>query len=488
MFALLHFLSIALAGAATYTAYHPKHSLIQYAASPGVVTLWETLRSRPLEHPDFNAVEVALPWANGGTPLVSCSSHNALMRKNIMRPHKSHQVVLSDRGRVAESVPSVSDEESNLREAVTTFCKAGLGQFVEFYIHPDFQSNYDSLVDSSGWIPDAFVTYMSAETPNSRIAAEEDMLVRSVRHFSEKPVILVVYGNRIPEALKAADFPRMVLMQAKSTSTIGKSFNFNKLTAMLFTKVRNGLVLDADQWVNTGVDALFPRIAQESSKDYPYPIMPVHWMSRDPESSDMRPGGYPEGYSWRFVSKDAPPRTMHWGHAHPSWSHHALPWLATWTSYILSPESTNPPDWLRAQGNIEDEDLLNVGLWASNVTKQWCKYDITSPDDFRMYIEQNESPQPNIGPISVDSKWYPKGIALMFFTAHDAKKPDNSFKWLQQLWVDTKKVPGAKASDGTVLLSEAAHNQHKGSILYDGKWFVSGSELQAFDSSLRCLA
>eukprot|EP00933_Yihiella_yeosuensis_P084143 TRINITY_DN9853_c0_g2_i1.p1 TRINITY_DN9853_c0_g2~~TRINITY_DN9853_c0_g2_i1.p1 ORF type:complete len:256 (+),score=26.54 TRINITY_DN9853_c0_g2_i1:154-921(+) len=255
----------------------------------------------------------------------------------------------------------------------------------------------------------------------------------------------------------------MVLMHSKSTKTIGKSFNFNKLTTMMFTKIRSGVVLDADQFVSPRVDALFARIAQETTQDYPYPIMPVHWMSRDPESSDTKQTY--KAYQFEFKGGNPPKRTMRWGHAHPSWTHHALPWLAKWTLYVLAPGKTKPPLWLKNLGDLEDEDLLNVGLWASGVSKQWCKYDVTSPDEYSSYLRQDHEQQ-----YGVDDKWYPKGIALMFFTAHDAKKPDESYSWLQKLWAD---------ADG---------HKNMSSIMYDGRWFSSGADLKAYDPNLRCVA
>merc|ERR1711957_806275 len=103
--------------------------------------------------------------------------------------------------------------------------------------------------------------------------------------------------------------------------------------------------------------------AEETTKEYPYPIQPVHWMTRDPEASDMK--GQPETYKWTWKSPEgAPNRTMRWGHAHPTWSHFALPWIAKWTSYVLAPQlfMKEAPAWLLKQGYFEDEDLMNVAL------------------------------------------------------------------------------------------------------------------------------
>lgn len=352
--------------------------------------------------------------------------------------------------------------EAHLRSAKVTFCEAGLGQMVEFYVDPRFRENYNRLKASDGWIPKAYVTYMGLKKPEDRIGAEEDLLVQSVHHFSQYPVVLTNFGNRVPKHMTPERFPRLVLMHARMSATdIHKGFNLNKLVSMIFTKVKGGLVLDADQWVNRGVDAMVERAFEETTADYPYPIMPVHWMSRDPESDDMQKYSY--GYAFHFKSADGPRRTMRWGHAHPTWTHHALPWLAKWTSRVLAPQATQAPAWLTAQGFVSDEPLLNMGGWADGLTKQWCKYDLPGVSDFQSYISQKGRKK-----INSDSKFYPKGIAYIFFTAHDAKDPVKSYSWLGKLW-------------------NPADDKRK-AILYNGQWFGSGAALKDSDPNLRCIA
>lgn len=271
------------------------------------------------------------------------------------------------------------------------------------------------------------------------------------------------FGRRLPRSWTPKRFPRLVVLHARSTRELHQSFNFNKHTAMLFSKIKSGLVLDADQFANRGLDVLLQRAAQETTKAYPYPIQPVHWLSRDPEASDMR--AYPKEYTWEWYgSEGVPQRTMRWGHAHPTWSHYALPWLAKWTSYVLAPNSTEAPAWLTRQGKIEDEDLMNVALWAtSGATKQWCKYDIMQPDDFDMYMMQQEGNDT----LFADSKYYPQGIPLVFLTAHAAKLPLISHWWLGRLW-----------DQGSTTRKP---------IFHEGKWFSSAQELYAYDPALPCM-
>lgn len=394
----------------------------------------EVKKDVSLEKANSETVEVTYPPS--GTPLVSC-------------------------GQATNSNDNAQEQE-NLHKALEIFCKAGLGSYAEFFVDPAYQTNYERWSDDQGWINDAFVTFMGTKDAKANIAAEEDLLVRSVQHFSEKPVVVANFNSRVPASFNASKFPNMILMHARSTSEVYGSFNYNKITAMMFTKVRHGMVLDGDQFVSHGVDTMFSKIAAETTEAYPYPIMPVHWMSRDPESSDMK-GGY-SAYAWNFHTDDAPKRTMRWGQAHPTWTHYALPWLAKWTSFILAPSKTNPPHWLSSIGHVEDEDLLNVAMWSDRLKKQWCRYDVTSPTDFRSYLQQLEG-----GPSGVDSKYYPKGIAIVYFTAHDAKTPSVSYDYLKQLWDD---------SDG---------HHHRKAIFYNGKWFSSASKLKESDPNIPCI-
>lgn len=134
--------------------------------------------------------------------------------------------------------------------------------------------------------------------------------------------------------------------------------------------------MDADQWVvHHGADSIVDRAFEETTKEYPYPVLPVHFMSKDPESDDMR--ARPKKHTFVFKNTDGPyPRTMQWGHSHPTWTHYALPWLARWTSYVLSPEKTESPQWLKDQGFVSDEPLMNFASWSDKLTRQWCKFDI----------------------------------------------------------------------------------------------------------------
>merc|ERR1719487_3233296 len=100
---------------------------------------------------------------------------------------------------------------------------------------------------------------------------------------------------------------------------------------MILSRVRTGIQLDADHFVVPGVDNLFQRTQEEVTESYPFPIMPVHWMSRDddPKFPVMPYAGY------AFHCKACPNRTMRWGQAHPTWTHWALPFIAKWLKNVF---------------------------------------------------------------------------------------------------------------------------------------------------------
>jgi len=400
-------------------------------------------RERKLERPEYSSDEVKLPWELGVRPLASCRSKEARAR-----------------------APEADERQARLDAAADTYCDAGLGDFVEIYVDPGFAASHARLADKDGWLGEAFMTYYTATQPKQEVVGEEDLLLQSIHHFSERPIVVVNYGSRVPKTWTPERYPNLVLMHAKKSTAdpvAGLSFNLNKINCMMFTKIRTGMALDADQFASRGLDVMFQRAAEETTKEYPYPVLPVHWMTKDPESDDM--AQHPANWLWSWTSKDTPgpKQTQRWSHAHPTWTFYALPWMAKWTSFVLAPSKTDGPEWLKPQGFWSDEPLLNVAAWADGLAKQWCKYDLTSPYDYADYLRQDQGVL-----VHPDKKYYPKGIPKVFFTAHAAKDPENSYGWLEKLWDDGEK-------DKRLV------------IYYDHKWFGSGKSLKEYDPSLRCI-
>merc|ERR1712228_469564 len=91
---------------------------------------------------------------------------------------------------------------------------------------------------------------------------------------------------------------------------------FNKIRAMISSRVVSGIELDTDQIVYHGMDSVFSATLRESTARYPFPILPVHWMSRDAKK--------PEPYwEYAFVGYQGN-MTMRWCHAHPTWTYWSL--------------------------------------------------------------------------------------------------------------------------------------------------------------------
>jgi hypothetical protein len=401
-----------------------------------------------LEHVSSETIDVDPEWRTG-KPLTSCPSS------------WQHE---AEGGIIAADDEPEDTPDANLNKAVRTFCAAGLSDMVELKVDTRFRDNYERFKDEDGWIPKALLTYMGLKAPRDKIGAEEDLLVQSIHRFSKYPVVLVNYGTHVPKHMRPDRFPNLVLMHAHESATdLGKGFNLNKLNSMMFAKIKGGLVVDADQWISSGVDIMIDRAFDETTKDYPYSIMPVHFMSRDPDDSSMKT--MPPAYTFRPKSANFPKQTMHWGHAHPTWTHYALPWIAKWTSYVLAPEKTSAPSWLKEEGFVSDEPLMNFAIWAEGLTKQWCKYDVPDINLYEGYLAEPQKAYDGYPSV----KYYPKGKALMFFTMHGEKRPQKSFDILMEVYASADK------------------EEHRKPIMYDEKWFGSGKELREYDPDLKCM-
>ena len=180
-------------------------------------------------------------------------------------------------------------------------------------------------------------------------------------------IIAVNFGLTTSPKLTPERFPRLVLLHARPMSgELSRSFNFNKLRAFLFARVMTGVGLDSDQFVAPQVDRLFELTEREVTEAYAFPILPVHFLDRGPK--DL-------GVWWsRYCPNDrCSLQTMRWGHAHPTWTYWALPFVGRWLRANFRdetlPKLAKAPA-LRVLEIPEDEDLLNVGLWEDKAHKQ----------------------------------------------------------------------------------------------------------------------
>jgi len=335
---------------------------------------------------------------------------------------------------------------------------------MEAWVDQRFANNYKRLFDTSGWAPRAFVNYY-AGVPDGKHTKMTEELINSVHAFSAEPIIVFHFGTQTPSEWNAERWPRLILFHAAPIpAEAGRSFNFNKMRAMLLARVRAGIVLDSDQFVAPGVDALFQRTEQEITKDYAMPIMPAHFLDRTPRDT----GAYWARYC---PTEDCRWQTTRWGHAHPTWTYWALPWVGRWLrrnfrDEVLPPLKDGAMQALRVTDVPEDEDLLNIATWEEGGTKQWCKFDLPGPGDFFQLLDACAL---GCSDISGDPRWHPAGVAKVFYTAHHAVDPEETKDWITDL--------KAKQQEGTL----------PSPILYHGNFFATGQEMKSKHPDARCI-
>eukprot|EP00913_Durusdinium_trenchii_P027728 g26001.t1 len=233
--------------------------------------------------------------------------------------------------------------------------------------------------------------------------APGDELIRSVHLFSNELIVVFHLGSLTPDTWTPERYPRLLLMHlAPLGPKVQKSFNYNKLRAMLISRVRVGVQLDSDQFVAPGADYMFNMTEREITREYPIPILPVHYFSFTQRDA-------PSNIWWRRFCPDPPKCELH-----------SMRWREKGA--------------LRIADIPEDEDMLNVAAWEDKVTKQWCKFD--------------------------------NGAAKAHFTAHNAKDPKETARWIDRIHARYKKgLYPTKV------------------IVYQGRLFSSGEELRKDEQS-----
>jgi len=340
-----------------------------------------------------------------------------------------------DRGTARRPAPDHRHAEAQevLDSGAQALCKDdGLRDQLTVYLDCEFVQSYIRWTsDGSEWLEEAYVTYVAGKK-DSAYEWQAVNLVRSVDQFSSRPIVVVVFGDDFAPPLSWQRMPNVIVFRMLPMKR-GVSFNFNKIRAMISARVAIGIQLDTDQIIAPGMDQLFESTRREITARHPWPMMPVHWMSRDAK----RPEPY---WEYAFRGWDGR-RTMRWGHAHPSWSYWALLFLCDLLYERLlaaAKYSSQMQAWdLRAakdkgvlgviSGNVrkdrrvqyrpfmaEDEDMLNVGLWRDDVDKQWCKYDL----EWGLYRHGYDMDKR----LYYDPKWYPDGVPVLFVSMHNTKR------------------------------------------------------------------
>jgi len=214
-------------------------------------------------------------------------------------------------------------------------------------------------------------------------------------------------------------------------------------------RIKVGVQLDADMLLGPNCDKLFDATEREITAEYPYPIMPVHWMSRYTE-----PGKKIDGYGGYAISYPGDPKPIgrgdpnfppriRWAHCHPTWTYHALPFIADallakvdysmWSAVPRvvagitaaggKPVAT-PANYMR-----EDEDLLNILLWRYGQHKLWCKWDLEKG----LY---NNFLSGKVWDEMKDTRWFPSGVPLVFLAMHNTKEVVDSDNVLHRIMTE----------------------------------------------------
>ncbi|CAJ1399474.1 unnamed protein product [Effrenium voratum] len=332
-----------------------------------------------------------------------------------------------------------------------------------------------------GWFRHAWVTFV-AGNPSSPFVKMAEELIKSVHYFSSWPILVYNFGFAAPETWTPERFPQLVIIHAAplpSDPHIRRSFNFNKLRSILMARVLTGVQVDVDQFVAPGADILFDLTQKWVNKEYPFPLLPAHfldWSIKDQPNAPWWPRYCPD------PEKPCPMQTMRWAHAHPTWSYWALPFFGRWVRRHFRDERLPnvtvqgfQAAALRVGDVMEDEDLLNVALWEERANKQWCKFDVPATVEFESLLSWKSSDGhrcihgigcENIGG---DKRWYLNGVPKVYWTAHHAVEPDLTAKYLERIRTRHKagKWPAA--------------------IVYDGRFWESGGDLHKDRPNLQCL-
>lgn len=359
--------------------------------------------------------------------------------------------------------------KASLREAGAKALKEStIRAMLRAWLDPRFEKNYKKFFDENGWIEYTFLNHY-AGTPGSRFTRETEELIRSVHLFSAKPIVVVSFGMTTPPDWTPERYDRLVLLHAAPfPPEPSRSFHFNKLRAMLMVRARVAVQLDSDQFVAPGVDVLFRRTEEEITEQYPLPILPVHFLDRNPK--DELSIGNRVKY-WHRVCPDGGRKcarqTLRWGHAHPTWTHWALPFIGRWLRSNLRDETLPPLDGVKALRVLdvpEDEDLLNVAMWEEGASKQWCKFDVPGPGDFDGWLARRDGMD-----ILADNRFHVTGAPKVFYTAHGATKPDESSDYIDRIEERYKEESLPPP------------------IVFKGKFYKTGEELRKSHPKLKCL-
>lgn len=331
-----------------------------------------------------------------------------------------------------------------------------------------FMKNYKKFF-KNGWMHRGFVSFFSGslEGPQSQTM---EALIDSVHRFSVYPIVVLHAGLATPIHWRAEVYPRLVLLSMYDMpSELGYSMTI--LIAAIASRVKNGLVLTYNSLVIPGVDAIFSHTEAEINREYPYPLMPVHFLDRKPSDG---------GSMWEHFCQDddCKLQTMRWNQMGLSWTHWALPLLGKTLRQLFRDETFfGKPGYkdLPIRALPDAEALLNVALWEAGATKQWCKIDMPDPSEVEAWLEI-KGRGPNCDGSAVcahlagDRRFYKKGIPKVYAFLRYSSEPSRSIKIINRI--------SRRLKEGTLLPP----------IIFDNRLIQNSEELKELAPDLKCLA
>ena len=343
---------------------------------------------------------------------------------------------------------------------------------------PEFKQVMDQLTEN-GWFKEAYVSYVDGN-PDSPYVDMATELIKSVHYFSTRPIVVFVFGEFVPNVWTPKRFPRLVVLQSgglPQENYIYRSFNFNKIRAILLSKVKHGGVfLEADSWILPGADALFDTVQKHIEENrYPFPLLPLHYMNVTSKSS-----GIGNSIWWsRYCpdpAKPCPKQTMKFAQSLPIWNHRSLEFFGRWLGrhfrdQLLSPvivEGFLVAEELRVGDVMEDDELLNIGLWEDGAVRQLCQFDQT-PSSLEPLLAWHNGTCESCRDADGDPRFYQDGSPSVFLTVHQAKNSTESAEYLEH------------------IRSKYVEGKWPPSIVYKKKFWTSAAELQKAYPELRCL-
>lgn len=331
------------------------------------------------------------------------------------------------------------------REAVSGMCaQPKLHGLLEYFLPSTFEATYSKYFDDKGFTDAGIVGffYIQDNDPSqSSYVKSMENWIRALDANTDLPALVYHVGEtstflKLLHIWSPKKFPKLVLFHMVDYESLfkkGQGFSrhdaphTNKARAQILSHVRTGIIIDTDEIilpVAGGIDKLVRRTQEESNEDYPYPILQVHWMSRDPRSDD---GGYNK---YDFHCESDPvlcgKQMARWAQNNvQTWSAAALPFVVTaWEDFMLE---NGPKEVVHTS---MDEPTINWHLWKAGALKQWCRFDIPFPEELpyagKTPAEIRLALDAYPGHTYKDPLYYPNGVPGASLAVHNMKNAEDS--------------------------------------------------------------